>query len=115
MSGNKRRYRKHSIEFKKEIVQRRLSGEHSLRSLARQYELSDENIIKWTRRYLAGEPLEMKKGPKQKPKEIDLSGASEKELQKEIKKLKAELAYKNEIIKFLESQNEVKKKNDSES
>ncbi len=110
MSEDKRRYRIHSVEFKKKLVLKRLSGERSLKSLAREHEISPENIIKWARRYLAGEPLEMKKGHKKKPEEIDLSSASEKDLLDEIVKLRVELAYKNEVISVLESREELKKR-----
>jgi transposase-like protein len=114
MSGSRRPYRKHSLEFKEEIVRLRVEEGWSQRQISRKFDIGRENIQKLTRRYLAGEPLEMKKGRQSMPKQPDLTGFTEHQLLKEIERLRAELAYKNEVLETLNFK-DIKKKKNSES
>jgi transposase-like protein len=108
-------FKKHSDEFKQYIVNLRLKQGFSKNQLCKLYKLSPENVIKWTRRYLAGEQLSMKRG---RPPKV-IQSTEEKTLMEKLiaenKRLKTEIAYKDEVLKFLEKREELKKKNDSES
>lgn len=115
MSRKGQKYRKHSIEFKKLIVRKRIEDGYGINKLSSIYHISSENIIKWTRRYLTGEPLEMKRGRPSKTKHTLVEDDPLRALQKENERLKAELAYKNELLALLESRAHVKKKTNSES
>jgi transposase len=116
MSKKGQKYRKHSLEFKRSIVRQQLVNGVSQTEICRIYSLSSENVGKWTRRFLAGEQLEMPRGrPKvhiaQKPEPL----STEEALKAENERLKMELAFKNELIKLLEEHATVKKKNGSTS
>ncbi len=116
MSQGKRKNRRHSVGFKRSIVYQRLTGTTSLTQLCRIYSLSPENVIKWTRRFLAGEPLEKPRGRPKKPFTPEQTALStEEKLQAENERLRMELAYKNELIKLLEKHACIKKKNASKS
>lgn len=85
--GNKKR--KHSQEFKEEIVQRALSGERIL-ELGKEHNLSPGLINRWKRQYLDGE----------------LSGNNNQE----IKKLQTQLAKLEQMIGKLTMENYILKK-----
>jgi transposase-like protein len=109
-------HRRHSLEFKRMIVKQRIEEGISLRQVCRTYKLNSENVIKWTRRYLAGEPLEMPRGrPKTQSSASPSISPTEANLRAENERLRAELAFKDELIKLLEERATVKKKNDLES
>jgi transposase-like protein len=84
--GNKKR--KHSQEFKEEIVQRALSGERVL-ALGKEYNLSPRLINHWKRQYLDGE----------------LSGNNQ-----EIKKLETQVGKLEQMIDKLTMENYILKK-----
>jgi transposase-like protein len=112
--GN-RHYKHLGLELKQHIVLERLEGEVGLKRLSKFYGVTPKEIRLWTKRYLAGEPLKMKMGrprkhPAEEPAEPEPTPT---QLRAENKELKAELAYKNELIKLLEDRAQVKKKNDS--
>lgn len=116
MAKKGQKYRRHSLEFKQMIVLARVEGGASLNHICRSYKLNSENVIKWTRRYLAGEPLEMPRGrPKPKIATNPTLPQTEEGLRAENERLKAEVAFKNELIKLLEERARVKKKIDSRS
>jgi transposase-like protein len=115
MSKKGQKYRKHSIEFKHFIVQKRIKDGYGKNKLCRIYHISSENVIKWTRRYLAGEPLEMKRGRPSQTKRVLVQDDPLTTLQKENDRLKVELAYKTELLNLLESRADVKKKTNLES
>lgn len=115
MSRKGQKYRTHSIGFKKFIVQKRIDDGYGINKLCRIYHISSENVIKWTRRYLAGEPLEMKRGRPSKTKRALVPEDQLTTLRKENERLKVELAYKTELLALLESRADVKKKTSSES
>jgi len=85
--GNKKR--KHSQEFKEEIVQRALSGERIL-ALGKENNLSPGLINRWKRQYLDGE----------------LSGNNNQE----IKKLETQVAKLEQMIGKLTMENYILKK-----
>jgi len=85
--GNKKR--KHSQEFKEEIVQRALSGERVL-ALGKEHNLSPGLINRWKRQYLDGE----------------LSGNNNQE----IKKLETQVAKLEQMIGKLTMENYILKK-----
>ena len=85
--GNKKR--KHSQEFKEEIVQRALSGERVL-ALGEEHNLSPGLINRWKRQYLDGE----------------LSGNNNQE----IKKLETQVAKLEQMIGKLTMENYILKK-----
>ena len=114
MSKKGQKYRCHNLEFKEMVVRQRVVEGISLRQICRTYHLSSENVIKWTRRYLAGEPLEMPRGRhKTRISSNPTLPQAEESLRAENERLKAELAFKDELIKLLEERVEVKKKTDS--
>jgi transposase-like protein len=117
MYRGKRKYKHLGLAFKEHIVRERLKGEIGVKGLAMRYGVSPKEIRLWTKRYLAGEPLKMKMGrPRKHPdEEQDEIEATPANLRAENKQLKAELAYKNELIKLLEERRRVKKKTDSSS
>ena len=81
--------RKHSQEFKEEIVQRALSGERIL-ALGKEHNLSPGLINRWKRQYLDGE----------------LSGNNNQE----IKKLETQVAKLEQMIGKLTMENYILKK-----
>jgi transposase-like protein len=85
--GNKKR--KHSQEFKEEIVQRALSGERVL-ALGKEHNLSPGLINRWKRQYLDGE----------------LSGNNNQE----VKKLETQVAKLEQMIGKLTMENYILKK-----
>jgi len=85
--GNKKR--KHSQEFKEEIVQRALSGERVL-ALGKEHNLSPGLINRWKRQYLDGE----------------LSGNNNQE----VKKLETRVAKLEQMIGKLTMENYILKK-----
>jgi len=85
--GNKKR--KHSQEFKEEIVQRALSGERVL-ALGKEHNLSPGLINRWKRQYLDGE----------------LSGNNNRE----VKKLETQVAKLEQMIGKLTMENYILKK-----
>jgi len=85
--GNKKR--KHSQEFKEEIVQRALSGERVL-ALGKEHNLSPGLINRWKRQYLDGE----------------LSGNNNQE----VKKLEIQVAKLEQMIGKLTMENYILKK-----
>ena len=85
--GNKKR--KHSQEFKEEIVQRALGGERIL-ALGKEHNLSPGLINRWKRQYLDGE----------------LSGNNNQE----IKKLETQVAKLEQMIGKLTMENYILKK-----
>jgi transposase-like protein len=106
----------HNLEFKEMVVRQRVVEGISLRQIRRTYNLSSENVVKWTRRYLSGEPLEMSRGrPKTRIAPSPSLPQTEEGLRVENERLKAELALKDELIKLLEERAGVKKKTDSKS
>lgn len=114
MAKKGQRFRHHTIEFKRSVVALRLEAGMSLNAVCRKYKLNSENVIKWTRRFLAGEPLEMKRGrPGITNHEIPPELSAEDVLRAENEHLKMVLAYKDEVIKVLEARDSLKKKNDS--
>jgi len=116
MASKGQKFRTHSNDFKLYIVQLRIKKGYSLRSVCRIYSLSSENVIKWTRRYLNGEPLTMKRGrQKKKPLPANISKITPLNLEEQLEQLKAELAYKDEVIKHLEKREHLKKKKNSKS
>lgn len=115
MSKKGQRYRTHSIEFKQFIVRKRIEDGYGINKLCRIYHISAENVIKWTRRYLAGEPLEMKRGRPSHTTRVLVQDDPLTALRKENERLKVELAYKTELLTLLESRADVKKKTSSES
>jgi len=116
MAKKGQKFRKHSEQFKLHIVRLRLGKSYSLGQISKMYNLSHENVIKWTRRFLNGEPLTMKRGRPPKSKESRTPKANRSESpEEELKRLRAELAYKDKIIEFLEEREHVKKKRSSES
>lgn len=115
MAKKGQKQKKYSLAFKELIVQKRIRDGYGINRLSRYYHISPENIVKWTRRYLAGEPLEMKRGRQPKSKEETVSDDPLIALRKENEFLKAEIAYKNELLALLEHRISVKKKTNSES
>lgn len=115
MAKKGQKFRRHSLEFKLMIVKQRVEGGVSLERICQIYKLSPENVIKWTRRYLAGESLEMPRGRPKTRIATPRPPQNEEELRAENERLKAELAFKDELIKLLEERAEVKKKTDSKS
>jgi transposase-like protein len=117
MYRGKRQYRHLGLALKEHIVRERLKGEMGITRLGQAYGVSPKEIRLWTRRYLAGEPLKMKMGrPRKHPIEDQAeSETTPAKLRAENKQLKAELAYKNELIRLLEERGRVKKKTDSSS
>jgi transposase-like protein len=122
MYRGKRTYNHLSLATKQHIVLERLNGVMGVKRLAAFYQVSQKEIRLWTKRYRAGEPLKMKMGrPRKHPaEEPTTSEPTEPEtpperLRAENKQLKAELAYKNELIKLLENRARVKKKSGSNS
>ena len=99
------------------VVLARVEGGVSLNHICQSYKLNSDNVIKWTRRYLAGEPLEMPRGrPKTRIAATNPTlPQTEEGLRAENERLKAELAFKDELIKLLEERVRVKKKTDSKS
>jgi len=98
------------------VVLARVEGGVSLNHICQSYKLNSDNVIKWTRRYLAGEPLEMPRGrPKTRIATNLTLPQTEEGLRAENERLKAELAFKDELIKLLEERARVKKKTDSKS
>ena len=85
--GNKKR--KHSQEFKEEIVQRALSGERILQ-LGKDYNISPGLINRWKRQYLDGE----------------LSNNADQE----VKKLQTQVAKLEQMIGKLTMENYILKK-----
>ena len=49
------RYRTHTIEFKRQVVEEHLNGGTSLNQLARRHDISRELLRLWVRTYEAGE------------------------------------------------------------
>lgn len=116
MGKEGQKYRRHTVAFKRSVVALRLEAGMSLKAVCRKYQLNSENVIKWTRRFLAGEPLEMKRGrPRQTPSRPAPNLSVEDALRAENEHLKMVLAYKDEVIKVLEARESLKKKNDSPS
>ena len=116
MAKKGQKFRRHSLEFKLRVVRQRIEEGVSLNQVCRTYNLSSENVIKWTRRYLAGENLEMPRGrPMQRIATNPPIPQTEEGLRAENERLKAELAFKDELIKLLEERAIVKKKTDSKS
>jgi transposase len=115
MAKKGQKFRRHSLEFKLMIVRQRVEGGISLTRICRTYKLNSENVIKWTRRYLAGESLEMPRGRQKTRTTTPTPPQTEEELRAENERLKAELAFKDELIKLLEKRAVVKKKTDSKS
>ncbi|MCD1653605.1 hypothetical protein K7J14_02690 [Treponema zuelzerae] len=115
MSKKGQKFRKHSIEFKEFIVKKRLEDGYGINKLSRIYHISSENVIKWTRRYIAGEPLAMKRGRPTKIQKITVRDDLESSLRMENERLKVELAYKTELLKYLQNRVDLKKKTNSES
>lgn len=116
MARKGQKFRKHSIDFKSFIVHSRISGNLSIRQACAIYNLSPENVIKWTRRHLRGEPLEMKRGkPTKNPRLTPEEKQAQKELKAENLRLRAELAFKDELIKLYQEKEELKKKKYLES
>ena len=115
MSKKGQRYRKHSIEFKQFIVHKRIKDGYGINKLCRIYHISAENVVKWTRRYLAGEPLEMKRGRPSLSTRVLVQDDPLTALRKENDRLKVELAFKTELLAPLESRANVKKKTNLES
>jgi transposase-like protein len=117
MYKGERKYRHLGIAAKQLIVLERLKGELGIKRLAAMYSVTPKEIRLWTKRYLAGEPLKMRMGrprthPAEEPTEPEATPA---QLRAENKQMKAELAYKNELIKLLEDRVRVKKKSNSNS
>lgn len=113
MAKKGQKFRRHTVEFKQMIVALRLQAGMSLNAVCRRYQLNSENVIKWTRRFLAGEPLEMKRGrPRKATFEPAPNFSTEDALRAENEYLKMALAYKDEVIKVLEARESLKKKND---
>jgi hypothetical protein len=117
MNRGKRTYNHLSLATKQHIVLERLKGVMGAKRLAALYRVSPKEIRLWTKRYLAGEPLKMRMGrPRTHPaEEMTEPETTPERLRAENKQLKAELAYKNELIKLLEDRARVKKKSDSSS
>jgi transposase-like protein len=183
MASKGQKFRKHTNEFKLHVVHLRLVQKYSLRTVCRIYGLNSENVLKWTKRFLRGEPLTMKRGRPKKDssttsrtqfsgtgnrrppgtasrrfsqhrmRETDtteivrtagdeekvppsitksivtellafsfvdhlgepLNRISRQDTKEELERLRAELAYKNKLIEFLEERETVKKKKNSES
>lgn len=112
MYRGKRKYKHLGLAFKEHVVRERIKGEVGIQRLGVIYGVSPKEIRLWTKRFLAGEPLKMKMGrPRKHP--VDAQAESETtpaKLRAENKQLKAELAYKNELIKLLEERGRVKKR-----
>ena len=53
------RYRTHTIEFERQVVEEHLSGGTSLNQLARRHDISRELLRTWVKKYEAGDPAEM--------------------------------------------------------
>lgn len=116
MAKKGQKFRKHNDEFKEFIVALRLKKGYGINKLCKMYGLSPENVIKWTRRFLNGEPLTMKRGRSGKRKApSQKSSKSAASLEDQIEQLKAELAYKDKVIEYLEERERLKKKKNSES
>jgi hypothetical protein len=117
MYRGKRTYNHLSLATKQHIVLERLKGVIGVKRLAALYRVSPKEIRLWTKRYLAGEPLKMRMGrPSKRPAEEPTEPETMPErLRAENKQLKAELAYKTELLKLMESKVQVKKKSDSSS
>ncbi len=49
------RYRTHTVEFKRQVVEEHLNGGTSLNQLARRHDLARELLRIWVRKYEAGE------------------------------------------------------------
>ena len=49
------RYRTHTVEFKRQVVEEHLNGGTSLNELARRHDLARELLRIWVRKYEAGE------------------------------------------------------------
>lgn len=114
MSRKGQKYNKYTDEFKYKIVNLRFNKRHGINRLCKMYNLSPENVIKWSRRYLNGEPLTMKKGRRPNKELIsDSNTKTKKDLEKEIELLQTELAYKNKVIEYLEKRERLKKKKSS--
>jgi transposase-like protein len=116
MARKGQKFRRHTIEFKRFVVGLRLEQGYSLRRVCRIYALSSENVIKWTQRFLAGEPLAMPRGrPRKTAITIMKPGPSLPDFKAENELLRAELAYKDELLRYFENRETVKKKKNSES
>ena len=50
-----RRYRAHSLNFKRQIAQEFLSGVFSMHAIARRHDISRTLIARWTQQYATGE------------------------------------------------------------
>ena len=93
MARKGQKFRCHTIEFKRFVVGLRLEQGYSIRRVCRIYELSSENVVKWTRRFLAGEPLAMPRGRPMKTAITAMKPVpSLPDLKAENELLKAELA-----------------------
>lgn len=116
MARKGQKFRAHSNEFKLHVVHLRTKDGYSLRQVCRMYNLNSENVIKWTRRFLNGEPLTMKRGRPTKSEPLESNNSnSPANLKEQLEQLKTELAYKDELIKYLEKRERVKKKKNSAS
>ena len=122
MATRRTKYIHRGILFKEHVVREHLKDGISKKRLAKLYGICPKEIKIWAERFLAGQPLEMKMG---RPRKIPLEPGSlkpdadpeptETELRAENKRLRAELAYKTELIKLIQSRLRLKKKTDSES
>ena len=116
MAKKGQHFRNHSDRFKLHVVYLRVKKGYSLSQISRMYDLSKENIVKWTYRFLNGEPLTMKRGRPKKSKENNSkSDETELSLEQQLEQLKTELAYKNKVIEYLEEREQLKKKKSSKS
>jgi transposase len=98
------------------VVRLRVGKGYSLGQISQMYNLSEENVVKWTRRFLNGEQLTMKRGRSGKKKcSSEKPQETTQSLEAQLEQLRTELAYKDKLIEFLEERERVKKKRNSGS
>ncbi|EEW15528.1 transposase [Corynebacterium jeikeium ATCC 43734] len=85
----------YSFEFKKEVVERHLSGETKM-NLAREFNLSSDQLVSyWSRQWRKGGDEALKPKPKGRPKgsAVPKPLTEEEKLRRRIARLEAENAY----------------------
>lgn len=94
------RYRKHSSEFKAQVVLEMLSGEKSIAQISREYKIKDSLLYRWKSEFLERAPLVFANGRDSEQEQLRVQVA---ELERLVGRLTMQLEIAKKASRYFKS------------